>query len=73
MDAGVVWGIIITIYIALGLPALSAANNGPRPDDAVPGSVKMSKWNRKEARAQKMLVAWCIGFAFLMGAWLVMA
>lgn len=69
MDSGTVWGIVIVGYILLGIPAMSAASNGPKPKDTVPGSAKMKQWEQNEGRGQKWLVIWCAGFALIMAAW----
>ena len=72
MDGSMLWGVAISIYVALGIFALSAADNGPKPTGTIPGSTKMSEWERSEARGQKLLVLWCAGFALLMGAFWVL-
>lgn len=72
MDSGVIWGIAISAYIMAGIVATSKASNGPRPTGTVPGSAKMKQWEHDEARGQKWLTAWCLGFALLMGAWWIL-
>jgi len=71
MDVGVVWGIVFCIYVAAGIPALALANNGARPKDTIPGSRRLKEWEEKEAKADKWLKIWCVGFGLLLAIWYI--
>ena len=73
MDSGTIWGIVIVGYIMLGIPAMSAANNGPKPKGTVPGSAKMKQWEQDEARGQRLLLIWCGGLILVLAAWGLLA
>lgn len=72
-DAATIWGGLFCFYILLGIIPLSMANNGERPKDAMPGSARLRQWEQGDAKGQKWLVIWGVGFVVLVGAWWVLA
>jgi len=68
-EPSVIWGALFSVYILAGIPALNAANNGAKPKGVPPGSSRLKQWEDREARGDKWLKLWGVGFAILIGAW----
>lgn len=69
MDVGIVWGIVFAAYIATSIYPLMKANNGPRPKDTIPGSLKLKMWEQNEKTGYRALIIWGLGFCVLLAAY----
>ncbi|UXC93132.1 hypothetical protein EGM87_22820 [Sphingobium sp. RSMS] len=68
-EPGAIWGGIFSLYIMAGIFALSAASNGSKPKDVVPGSARLKQWEASDAKGDKLLKLWGAGFLLLLLAW----
>jgi len=73
LDAGVIWGGAITLYVLSGVLILSDLDTGQRPDGVLPGSVTKQQWEQCDKRATRRAVIWSVGLALLLGAWSLFA
>jgi len=69
VNSETVWGAAFFVYILLGIYPMLKSETGPRPKNTIPGSEKLKRWEKSDKAGQRGLMAWCAGFAVLMGAW----
>ena len=68
MDVGVIWGIVFVAYVLIGIYPLMKASNGPRPQNTIPGSLKLKTWEENEKKSHRALIVWGLGFGVLLAA-----
>lgn len=73
MDAGAIWGLVITGYIFVGIILMGMGNGDGQRPTAPPGSMKTQAWDDREKRGKKLILIWIVGLAVLLGAWRLLA
>lgn len=69
MDAGAIWGLVITGYIFVGVILVGMGNGDGQRPVAPPGSTKTQIWDDREKRGRRLILIWIVGLAAVLGAW----
>lgn len=69
MSSQTIWGAIIFGYILVAIYPILVMENGPRPKNTVPGSMKLEQWKKRDKAQFKFLSYWTAGFFVLMATW----
>lgn len=70
VDASIIWGGIISLYVLSGLIILSDLDTG-EPPSRLPNSVGRQQWERRESRSKRRGLYWIGGLVVLLGAWAI--